>query len=73
MGGTMGDADAVGQARRQRPSAGWPRTPAPALRILCLSPAVAEALSDTVAGEIAAAALPNEEALLNLLIDRGFQ
>ena len=45
------------------------RTPAPALRLLCLSPAVAAPLS----GEISTAALPNEEALLNLLADRGFQ
>jgi uroporphyrinogen-III synthase len=43
-------------------------TPAPALRLLCLSPAVAAPLS----GEISTAALPNEEALLNLLTDRGF-
>lgn len=43
-------------------------TPAPALRLLCLSPAVAAPLC----GEISTAALPNEEALLNLLADRGF-
>jgi len=43
--------------------------PAPALRLLCLSPAVAAPLF----GEISTAALPNEEALLNLLTDRGFQ
>ena len=42
--------------------------PAPALRLLCLSPAVAAPLT----GEISTAALPNEEALLNLLVDRGF-
>ena len=48
-------------------------TPAPASRVLCLSPAVATAISGVAAGEITAAALPNEEALLNLLIDRGFQ
>ncbi len=45
------------------------QTPPPALRLLCLSPAVAAPLS----GEISTAALPNEEALLNLLTDRGFQ
>jgi uroporphyrinogen-III synthase len=45
------------------------RSPAPALRLLCLSPAVAAPLC----GEITTAALPNEEALLNLLTDRGFQ
>jgi uroporphyrinogen-III synthase len=42
--------------------------PAPALRLLCLSPAVAAPLC----GEISTAALPSEEALLNLLVDRGF-
>jgi uroporphyrinogen-III synthase len=42
--------------------------PAPRLRLLCLSPAVAAPLW----GEISTAALPNEEALLNLLADRGF-
>jgi uroporphyrinogen-III synthase len=45
------------------------QNPAPALRLLCLSPAVAAPLC----GEISTAALPNEEALLNLLTDRGFQ
>jgi uroporphyrinogen-III synthase len=45
------------------------RRPAPGLRLLCLSPAVAAPLR----GEISTAALPNEEALLNLLTDRGFQ
>lgn len=40
--------------------------PAPAMRLLCLSPAVAAPLS----GEISTAALPNEEALLNLLTRR---
>jgi uroporphyrinogen-III synthase len=44
------------------------RSPAPRLRLLCLSPAVAAPLR----GEISTAALPNEEALLNLLPDRGF-
>ena len=44
-------------------------SPAPGVRLLCLSPAVAAPLR----GEISTAALPNEEALLNLLTDRGFQ
>jgi uroporphyrinogen-III synthase len=49
------------------------RSPAPHLRLICLSQAVAAPLRDTPAREIVAAALPNEEALLNLLIDRGIQ
>jgi uroporphyrinogen-III synthase len=49
------------------------RNPAPNLRLICLSQAVASPLRGTQAREIIAAALPNEEALLNLLIDRGIQ
>ncbi len=49
------------------------RNPAPNLRLVCLSQAVASPLKDIPAREIVAAALPNEEALLNLLIDRGIQ
>lgn len=47
--------------------------PGPDLRLLCLSPAVAAPLSGVPAREIVSAALPNEEALLNLLADRGFR
>ena len=49
------------------------RIPAPNLSLFCLSQAVTAPLRDTPAREIVAAALPNEEALLNLLIDRGIQ
>jgi uroporphyrinogen-III synthase len=64
----------VHSAKAARVLAGILReTPSPALRLLCLSPAVAAPLAGTPALEIAAAALPNEEALLNLLFDRGFE
>jgi uroporphyrinogen-III synthase len=47
-------------------------TPAPRLRAFCLSPAVAAPLRGLALGRLEAAALPNEDALLNLLADRGF-
>jgi uroporphyrinogen-III synthase len=43
--------------------------PAPNLRLLCLSAAVAAPLTEVIARELSVAALPNEEALLNLLVD----
>jgi uroporphyrinogen-III synthase len=48
-------------------------TPAPKLRALCLSPAVAAPLRGLALGRLEAAALPNEDALLNLIADRGFR
>jgi uroporphyrinogen-III synthase len=47
-------------------------TPAPRLSALCLSPAVAAPLRGLALGRLEAAALPNEDALLNLIADRGF-
>jgi uroporphyrinogen-III synthase len=46
-------------------------TPAPHLSVLCLSPAVAAPLRGLALGRLEAAALPNEDALLNLIVDRG--
>ncbi len=45
------------------------QTPAAGLRVLCLSPAVAAPLAGAPVGEIRSAALPEEQALLNLLAD----
>ena len=48
------------------------RNPAPDLRICCLSPAVAAPLRDFDPRGIRVAALPNEDALLNLIVDPRF-
>jgi uroporphyrinogen-III synthase len=45
------------------------RAPAPALRVCCLSPAVAAPLRRLALPRLQAAALPNEDALLNLILD----
>jgi len=47
-------------------------TPAPGLRALCLSPAVAAPLRGRALGRLDAAALPNEDALLNLIVEESF-